>query len=130
MLDTVQTKTFDDILDHVSQEVGERVFETWFKRARLLALYRGTLRVGVPSRFHRDWILETYGEVLRAAALEVVGVEIVVNQEVLANAGNQAPAEALPEEESPSGSRPVPPSLGTEVNLEELDPDLFGDHEM
>jgi bifunctional DNase/RNase len=58
------------------------------------------------------------------------GAEIVVNQEVLVAAGNLAPAEALPDEKSPGGSRPVPPSLGTEVDLEELDPDLFGDHEM
>jgi len=56
--------------------------------------------------------------------------EILVAQDVLVETANLAPEESLPEEPSPGGSRPVPPSLGSEVNLEDLDPDLFGDHEM
>ncbi|MEC9072132.1 MAG: bifunctional nuclease family protein [Myxococcota bacterium] len=56
--------------------------------------------------------------------------EILVDPGVLMETANLAPEESLPEDMSHGGSRAVPPSIGPEVDLEDLDPDLFGDHEM
>ena len=56
--------------------------------------------------------------------------QILVDPGVLMETANLAPEESLPEDLPQGGSRAVPPHLGPEVNLEDLDPDLFGDHEM
>ena len=43
-------------------ELGEDVFTSWFARIELEAVDKGTIRLSVPTRFLRNWILAHYSE--------------------------------------------------------------------
>lgn len=52
---------------------------------------------------------------------------VYVHEAVLAEAGSlAADDDEIVAEEASTGSRPLPPSFGAEVSLEDLDPELFG----
>ncbi|MBB3065265.1 MULTISPECIES: chromosomal replication initiator protein DnaA [Limibacillus] len=63
-------------------EVGEAAFRSWLKPLTLVGLNNGQVRLAVPTRFMRDWVISNYSDRLRAlwasedGALK--GVEIVV----------------------------------------------------
>lgn len=63
-------------------EVGEAAFRSWLKPLTLVGLNNGLVRLAVPTRFMRDWVISNYSDRLRAlwasedGALK--GVEIVV----------------------------------------------------
>ncbi len=63
-------------------EFGEAAFRSWLKPLTLVGHSGGEVRVAVPTRFMRDWILSHYVERLRglwqSENPQVAGVEIVV----------------------------------------------------
>jgi chromosomal replication initiator protein len=63
-------------------EIGESAFRSWLKPLTLVAERDGVIRLGVPTRFMRDWIAGNYADRLRALwkteAPDVANVEIIV----------------------------------------------------
>jgi chromosomal replication initiator protein len=60
------------------KEVGETAYRSWIKPLTLLALEGNEARLGVTTRFVRDWIRSHYAELIRAAwATENRGIETV-----------------------------------------------------
>lgn len=82
MLDAVARKCFEDICVHLKRTVGEKTFARWFERVRLISLYRGTMTIGVPNIFFRDWIAQNYLNALERAAFSVVGIPLVIELKV------------------------------------------------
>ena len=63
-------------------EVGEAAFRSWLKPLTLVAERDGVVRMGVPTRFMRDWVSSNYADRLRALWKsenpEIGNVEIIV----------------------------------------------------
>jgi len=70
------------IRTRLREEFGDVVFRNWLKSMTLIAIESGCARIGVPSRFHRDWFNQHYRERIRALwngeNRAVVEVEIFV----------------------------------------------------
>jgi chromosomal replication initiator protein len=58
---------WDDVLEHVRDQISETEFRTWFKQVRPLGISDGAFQLGVPHSFARDWIRNHFGEVLEQA---------------------------------------------------------------
>ena len=64
------------------EEVGEAAYRSWLKPLTLAELDDGAVRISVPTRFMRDWVLTHFADRLRALWLienkAVSAVEIFV----------------------------------------------------
>lgn len=74
VVDAVAEKSFRDILAVLREEIGEDRHDMWFGSVRLLGLRRGTMTVGVPNLFYRDWIASHYRTAMVHAAESVLGI--------------------------------------------------------
>lgn len=103
MIDLLVEKTWDRLKEDLLAEIGEKTYEVWFSRARVLSLRRGVLLIGVPNDFIRAWISERYGALLSRLASDSLGAsvraELVVDPELVAALKSQA-AEDEAEESS------------------------------
>jgi chromosomal replication initiator protein len=66
-------------------EVGDVAYKSWLKPLTLVEVANGRVRISVPTRFMRDWVVDHYGQRLRALWLEedsgIREVEIFVQTE-------------------------------------------------
>ncbi|HYC79003.1 MAG TPA: DnaA N-terminal domain-containing protein, partial [Planctomycetota bacterium] len=76
MIDVVVSETWEKVQELLRAELGERTFELWFARCRVLSLSRGVLTLGVPNLFIRDWVEDRYGRRIGQLATEVLGAEV------------------------------------------------------
>jgi len=64
------------------EEFGDAAFKSWLKPLTLADVTEGNVRIAVPTRFLKDWVVTHYGERLRALWAKedasVTGIEIVV----------------------------------------------------
>jgi chromosomal replication initiator protein len=63
----------------IAQRIGEPRFNFWFDGNTKFTLNEETLTVGVPNLFFQDWLQNTFGDAVRAAAGEVLGRPIRVD---------------------------------------------------
>ena len=89
-------------------EFGEAAFRSWLKPLTLVSHRGAEIRVAVPTRFMRDWIVSHYGDRLQALWSgenpDIRAVEIVVDS------GRPQVARAIPSRAGPSGLSTVPES--------------------
>jgi chromosomal replication initiator protein len=62
----------------IAQRIGEPRFNFWFEGNTKFTLEEQALTVGVPNLFFQDWLQNTFGESVRAAASEVLGRPVQV----------------------------------------------------
>ena len=95
------------VRSRLREEFGDSAFKSWLKPMALLDVVDGRVRIAVPTRFLRDWVVTHYGERLRAQwareDASVTGVEIVVQPA-------PAPADAA------SAKQAAEPAPGNGVN--------------
>ena len=77
-VDTVVKETWVRIKERLRDEIGDRFFEMWFERSRVLALKRGVLAIGVPNLFIREWVEEHYGAVLNQISSDEIGAPVKI----------------------------------------------------
>src|SRR5687767_12217737 len=94
MIELLVERTWDRVKGELVAEIGDKTYEVWFSRARVLSLRRGVLLIGVPNDFIRTWIAERYGSLLSRLASDALGasvrVELVVDPELIAALKTQA----------------------------------------
>jgi chromosomal replication initiator protein len=94
-------------------EFGEAAFRSWLKSMTLLDWSEGRARIGVPTKFLRDWVATHYAERIRALwGLEnaaVCAVDICVSQTAGATASNGKPTKAEAAVEAPTLIIPAEP---------------------
>ncbi len=70
---------------HLRAEVGDAAYRSWLKPLTLVDLSEGTLRIAVPTKFMRDWVVRNYGdrirELWRAECPEITGVDLFIETE-------------------------------------------------
>jgi len=100
------------------KEVGETAFRSWIKPLTLLGIEKHEVRLGVTTRFVRDWVRSHYADLIRTAwngeVRDVNAVDIAVQA-----ATTIARSESLAKTEIP---RPAPaPARAPEPVLESID---------
>jgi len=106
-------------------EVGEAAYKSWLKPLTLIEVANGSVRIAVPTRFMRDWVVSHYADRLRGLWRDenpaISGIDIVV----------QTHAEPLRDQPAAEPAPPAavsarsPAAAATESDLEnegELDP--------
>jgi len=73
---------WDNILEYIKQDIGERAFENWFSHTSLIEFSDEGLKIQVPSNFLKDWIYDHYRDILNIAILKTVGKVVPVSFEV------------------------------------------------
>lgn len=73
---------WDRVRGQLRDEFGEAAFKSWLNPLTLSEVSEGHVRIGVPTRFLRDWVATHYGERIRALWAKedasVTGIDIVV----------------------------------------------------
>jgi chromosomal replication initiator protein len=97
------------------EEFGEAAFHSWLRAMTLFEVVDGRVRIGVPTRFLRDWVAAHYSERIRALwSLEnpaIAAVEIHVGASPHANAKRTAGCDPVASTPSPLASPLASPSL-------------------
>jgi chromosomal replication initiator protein len=97
-------------------EVGEAAYKSWLKPMTLIDVAGGVVRIAVPTRFMRDWVVSHYADRLRGLwqdeNSEVTGVDVVVQthaEPLRDKLAAEAPAAAPPERAAaPAAAEPDP----------------------
>jgi chromosomal replication initiator protein len=66
-----QIRVWEEILLLIENRVSKQGYDTWFSQSKLLSFDNGKMVVEVPSKFHRDWIKEHYGDSLNEIIKEI-----------------------------------------------------------
>jgi chromosomal replication initiator protein len=90
------------------REDGKSYALTWLDRMQALAIRDGTLVLGVPDRFFRDWVDDHYRPLLEDALSRLQGGPVPIAYEVV---DTSHPNPALPSVMTRSTSVPRPPRL-------------------
>jgi len=99
--DAVVTDQWNDVLTSLRAEIGEAAFQSWLKPMTVREVAGGQVRISVPTRFMKDWVVAHYvdrlSELWRGLDASVSGVEIFVQADYGQPDGKKAaavPAEA------------------------------------
>ncbi|NRA95396.1 MAG: hypothetical protein HRU14_04230 [Planctomycetes bacterium] len=77
-VDTVVRDTWSRVRERLRSEIGDRFFDMWFERSRVLYLKRGVLAIGVPNLFIREWVEEHYGAILSQISSDEIGASVKI----------------------------------------------------
>lgn len=82
MNDTMVVDQWNDVLASLRDEIGEAAFQSWLKPMTVREVTDGNVRISVPTRFMKDWVVAHYVDRLSTlwSSLNehVSGVEIFV----------------------------------------------------
>ncbi len=78
-------KVWEDALVDIELSVSRANFSTWFKGTHVIKIEDGTVYIGVPSQFYKDWLADKHHKTilraLRGAEPNTRGVEYVIARE-------------------------------------------------
>ncbi len=102
------TAQWERIENRMRAEIGDAAYQSWLKPMTVRGVRAGRLRVSVPTRFMRDWIVAHYvdrlGALWREENPDIDGVDIFVQAERARPLGpaakKDAAAEAAPAQEA------------------------------
>ncbi len=93
---------WNQVRDVLADHISSHNLDAWFSEVRIIEVANGLVCLEVPSRFHRDWIVDNYQEAMKRAFTSVlrrnVAIEIRLHAED--NAGSGFP-------QSPVGDDPA-----------------------
>lgn len=65
-------------LSRIAESVGEGTFDLWFKPIKLLNIKDKTATLVIPNRFFKDWIEDSYSNIIAEAMEGVLGYPVAV----------------------------------------------------
>ena len=83
--DVLHQELWDGCLEYLKSNLGEQSFETWFQPIKSVKLEAGLMTLGMPNRYHVEWIESHYSEVVRAALRNAGYTDIVLDYVVPAD---------------------------------------------
>ncbi len=104
MNEDVLRARWERVQARLREEFGEGAYKSWLNRMSLNEVRDGRLRIAVPTRFLKDWVVTHYGERIRALWSredpQVSGIEVLVRPSL----AKAAPPPPKPAEE-PEGNQ-------------------------
>jgi hypothetical protein len=58
--DTMVMDQWNDVLASLRDEIGEAAFQSWLKPMTVREIADGQVRISVPTRFMKDWVVAHY----------------------------------------------------------------------
>ena len=107
---------WQEVLQVVRERVEATKYATWFAPLKPLSGAVGMLRIAVPNKFVRDWVVEHYHELITATLQECTGVPYQVFFVVQEPAETVASVEQPPESAPVNGAARPAPSTGQAFN--------------
>jgi len=114
-VDAQVTAQWDDVLSSLRDEIGEAAFQSWLKPMTVREMNEGKVRISVPTRFMKDWVIAHYadrlGELWSSINTDVKDVDVFVQADYGnsddkthhgAPFGAEAPARPVATQASPS----------------------------
>ena len=95
---------WNQVRDVLADHISAHNLDAWFSEVRILEVRQGEVQLEVPSRFHRDWIVDNYQEAMKRAFSTVlgrnVGIDIQLQESEPAgfSSSQQADDPAMPSE--------------------------------
>jgi chromosomal replication initiator protein len=78
--------TFEEIwnksLSRIEQKVGSGVFDLWFKPIKILQIKEQSVVLEIPNRFFREYIDDTYPNLIKDSLENIVGYQVTVKFKV------------------------------------------------
>jgi chromosomal replication initiator protein len=112
--DGLISEQWDRVKARLREEFGEAAFKSWLQPLTLAEVRDGQVRICVPTRFLRDWVVTHYGERIRALWSKeddtVVGIEVLVLPTAGAKSAVDKPAAAVARPTIPAAAAPCEPS--------------------
>ena len=75
-------KVWEDALVDIELSVSRANFSTWFKGTHIVKIEEGTVYLGVPSQFYKDWLADKHHKTilraLRGVLPSIRAVEYVI----------------------------------------------------
>ena len=114
--DEIVHAQWDRVRGRLRDEFGEAAFKSWLNPLSLAGVKNGQVRMGVPTRFLRDWVATHYGDSIRRlwakenASINAIDIVVMPAKSAMTAA---APKPALP----PAEKRPAA-ALGQTIAAE------------
>lgn len=106
----------------IARRIGEPRYNLWFAKSTKFSWDNTHLVVGVPNHFYQEWLNNTFGGAVRAAAAEVLGrtldVRFVIDAELF-----QAARKEQQEQSGARGEGRSPEAGGRSQKTEEMSPE-------
>jgi chromosomal replication initiator protein len=93
------------IRGRLKEEFGEAAFRSWLKALTLADIGGGRVRIAVPNRFHRDWVVSHYAD--RILTLWHGENSAIKSVEIMIGSTGAAPREAPVAAEEPADEAPI-----------------------
>lgn len=94
MSNDIVTAQWSKIRGHLREEFGEAAFKSWLNPLNVAEIRDGQVRIAVPTRFLRDWVVTHYSDRIRALWAKedpsINAIDIVVQPTVARSANGQA----------------------------------------
>ena len=74
MLQERHISVWNNCLNFIQQNIDPKQFNLWFRSIKPVSLVESTLTVEVPSEFFREYVEDTYLDILKAAMKKELGV--------------------------------------------------------
>ncbi len=109
---------WNQVRDVLADHISAHNLDAWFAEVRILDVRPGEVILEVPSRFHRDWIVDNYQEAMKRAFSTVlgrtVGIDIQLQEEDPGSFARAKPEDdvAMPPEPGLEPPQAEQPSLG------------------
>ncbi|MDA8079523.1 MAG: chromosomal replication initiator protein DnaA [Nitrospiraceae bacterium] len=69
---------WNNSLSKIEGKVGNSIYNLWFKPIRLTALKEQTATLEIPNRFYKEWIEDSYPQVIRESMETILGHPVTV----------------------------------------------------
>ncbi len=79
IVDIAIIESWDEVMTSLRAEVGEAAFDSWLKPMTVRDMVGDQVRISVPTRFMRDWVVAHYAD--RISALWCRNIEIFVQSD-------------------------------------------------
>jgi chromosomal replication initiator protein len=104
----------------IKERVSQQNFETWLCPIRITAMEGDQIRLTVPNRFIRDWLIENYFDLIRESLKSAAGVPLqvtfIVEQENNSSASGEKRGSASVEEKK-APKKTAPAKANATLNL-------------
>lgn len=70
---------WEKVLKIIKEKVSQQNFDTWLCPIRITAMEGDQIRLTVPNRFIRDWLIDNYFDLIRESVTFAAGVPLQVN---------------------------------------------------
>ncbi|MSR47308.1 MAG: hypothetical protein EXS13_09625 [Planctomycetes bacterium] len=125
MLPAKAVTLWQAVLEKIEQKTTPQQFATWFRNLEVAELDEQRVVLRVPSKFHRDWIVTYYREVVEESVAAVLGGARELHLEIGGRDGADA---ASHRGATAATATPVPPVAVRAAKAEPARPTLVASH--